>query len=102
MKPKRVTSPKGTKLPTGAATRQAILDSLPGTARKITDITGRNFSTITAAINLMAKEGIIIEDENRAPVEGGGTPQKVWRRPYVRQMMNDDPWYNAWTSRKPI
>jgi len=77
MKLKR-TSPKGTKLPTGAATRQAILDNLPATARKITDLTGRNFSTITATITLMARAGIIVEDENRAPVKGGGTPQKIW------------------------
>ena len=99
MKPTRHTSPKGTNLTRGENTRQAIINNLPATARKITDITGRNFSTITMAINLMAKEGIIVEADHRAPVEGGGTPQKVWCLPYVRRAVESDPWFNAWYAR---
>ena len=100
MKPTRHTSPKGTKLTRGENTRQAIINNLPATARKITDITGRNFSTITMAINLMAKEGIIVEADHRVPVPGGGAPQKVWQLAgYKPQVTNESPFYNAWYER---
>ena len=98
-KPRCKSSPKGTKLPAGKATRQSILDNLPGTARQIAEATNRNYSTICAAMCLLAKEGLIIEEDKTAPVEGGGTPQKVWKLPHVHKVPLTDPWYNAWYER---
>ena len=101
MKPKRISSPKGTKLPTGEATRQAILDNLPATARHISDVTGKLYTTVCFSIRLMHKEGLIVAAEERVPVPSGGTPQKVWQIPQARKIESslNNPWYNAWYER---
>jgi len=101
MKPTRHTSPKGTKLTRGDATRQAIFDNLPGTTRELADASGRHLDTVRTAIYKMAREGAVEPSDKTVPVPGGGAPQKVWQLArYKPQVTNESPFYNAWEARK--